>query len=96
MFMPAILFLLSRSHILHSQGREYWSQLSQDSEPIRLLKPPRLRMVYTKIEEKNKSILSFQNEAFAYTVNSLISNHPWCTTKWLLTGGGCPREKSRK
>ena len=22
------------------------------------------------------------------TVNSLVSDHPWCTTKWSLTGGG--------
>ena len=27
------------------------------------------------------------------TVNSLVSDHPWCTTKWSLTGGGRLREK---
>ena len=30
------------------------------------------------------------------TVNSLVSDHPWCTTKWSLTKGGRLREKSRK
>ena len=28
------------------------------------------------------------------TVNSLVSDHPWCTTKWSLTGGGRLRERS--
>ena len=28
------------------------------------------------------------------TVNSLVSDHPWCKIKWLLTGGGCLWEKS--
>ena len=27
------------------------------------------------------------------TVNSLVSDHPWCTTKWSLTGGGRLRER---
>ena len=27
-----------------------------------------------------------------YTVNSLISNHPWCMTEWSLMGGGRLRE----
>ena len=27
------------------------------------------------------------------TVNSLVSDRPWCTTKWSLTGGGRLREK---
>ena len=35
--------------------------------------------------------LSFKN-----TVNSLESDPPWCTTKWLLKGGGRLPEKSRK
>ena len=30
------------------------------------------------------------------TVNSLVSDHPWCTTKWSLTGGGRLRERSIK
>ena len=30
------------------------------------------------------------------TVNSLVSDHPWCTTKWSLTGGGRLWEKSTK
>ena len=29
-------------------------------------------------------------------VNSLVIYHPWCTTKWSLTGGGRLRKKSRK
>ena len=31
-----------------------------------------------------------------YTVNSLVSDHPWGTTKWSLTGGGRLRERSTK
>ena len=31
-----------------------------------------------------------------YTVNSVEGDHPWCTTKWLLKGGGRLQEKSRK
>ena len=27
------------------------------------------------------------------TVNSLVSDHPWFTAKWLLTGGGRLREQ---
>ena len=30
------------------------------------------------------------------TVNSLVSDHPWGTTKWSLTGGGRLRERSTK
>ena len=30
------------------------------------------------------------------TVNSLVSDHPWCTTKWSLRGGGRLRERSTK
>ena len=30
------------------------------------------------------------------SVNFLVSDHPWCTTKWSLTGGGRLWEKSRK
>ena len=30
------------------------------------------------------------------TVNSLVSDHPWCMTKWSLTGGGRLRERSTK
>ena len=30
------------------------------------------------------------------TVNiPLVTNHPWCMTKWSLMGGGCLQEKSR-
>ena len=29
-----------------------------------------------------------------YTVNSLVSDHPWGTAKWSLMGGGCLRERS--
>ena len=29
-------------------------------------------------------------------VDSLVCDHPWRTKKWSLTGGGRPREKSRK
>ena len=35
-------------------------------------------------------------DSLLYTVNSLVSDHPWCTTKWLLTGGGRLWEKPRK
>ena len=30
------------------------------------------------------------------TVNSLVSDYPWGTTKWSLTGGGRLRERSTK
>ena len=30
------------------------------------------------------------------TVNSLVSDHSWCTTKWSLTGGGHLQENPRK
>ena len=30
------------------------------------------------------------------TVNSLVSDHPWGTTKWSLTRGGRLRERSTK
>ena len=32
----------------------------------------------------------------SYTVNSLLSDHPWCTRKWSLTRGGRLREQSTK
>ena len=35
-------------------------------------------------------------EGFEGTVNFLVGDHPWCTTKWSLTGGGRLREKSTK
>ena len=34
---------------------------------------------------------SVKNQIF--TVNSLVSDHPWCTGKWSLTRGGRLREK---
>ena len=33
---------------------------------------------------------------FLHVVNSLVSDHPWCTTKWSLTGGSRLWEKLRK
>ena len=42
-------------------------------------------------EKKSESALSIDN-----TVNSLVSDHPWCMTKWSLTGGGRLRERSIK
>ena len=38
----------------------------------------------------------FENMLKVYTVNSHVSHHPWCTTRWLLTGGGHLWDQSRK
>ena len=35
-------------------------------------------------------------KSFVITVNSLVSDHPWGMTKWLLTGGGRLRGRSTK
>ena len=35
-------------------------------------------------------------EIIKYAVNSLVSDHPWYTTKWSLMGSGRFREKSTK
>ena len=61
--------------------------------------------------DKDKSLLGTTDIVFVFnlwvdilatplilldTVNSLVSDHPCCMTKWLLTGDGCLRENSRK
>ena len=37
-----------------------------------------------------------RNASDEHTVNFLVSDHPWGTTKWSLTGGGRLRERSTK
>ena len=41
MCIPALLFLVSESRIIHSLGSAYWSLARDSGEPIRLLETPR-------------------------------------------------------
>jgi len=42
------------------------------------------------------NVLYAWNTLNQYTVNSVVGDHLWCTTKWSLTGGDHLQEKSRK
>ena len=67
----------------------YWFNIKYHSIAL-TLKPKRNSASYTLLHSPTE--LKLLNLKSAYTQPSW-SAHPWCTTKWSLTGGGRLREK---
>ena len=67
-----------------SKGTAFLHQGLTDNDKVMLRQYDTI-ITREKLNKKKSNVKS--------TVNSLVSDRPWCPTKWSLTGGGRLREK---